>query len=354
MCYPKPGPRCSGHAKIRLDAARVRAKNDPTSKNKIAVLDAMDEADATPVGLNKLDADRRAAPEGSLERAVVAGRLTAASNRRENQIAAYKEITGRVLSDRASESAPDQDTLPPASAKAAGKDYEGDYVKARLVSRSGGLAQKAAGEKEAAKIARAARKAGVDLDELTLDEQARQQMLASKAPAAPAVGNVEAAEAAYDKAFGEYGAATAQHGEAVRRAHESDERLRDSRKQAAAAPDDPATKANLESAENDMRTAQGIVTDRARAKEAALDKIDGPHAALERARTAAGTSPAPGKLDRLMRVNASLSGRVAGAVIHGNRFSVTPEQRTEIEDNVPVGTVRFFRDGPETWVERND
>lgn len=57
MCYPKPGPRCSGHATKRLDRARARLAKDPDNPALIlAVKRAYDEYLHTPAGIRELEA----------------------------------------------------------------------------------------------------------------------------------------------------------------------------------------------------------------------------------------------------------------------------------------------------------
>lgn len=42
------------------------------------------------------------------------------------------------------------------------------------------------------------------------------------------------------------------------------------------------------------------------------------------------------------------------AILAGQRFPVTPAERNELLDAAPLGTLRFFRDGDDLWVEHND
>lgn len=59
------------------------------------------------------------------------------------------------------------------------RDFAAEFIAARIESRSSdNLAERDAAWKKAASIARAARKAGVELDEVALDEQARRIVIA--------------------------------------------------------------------------------------------------------------------------------------------------------------------------------
>ena len=101
MCYPKPGPRCSGHALERLDRATRTAAAAPDNKNaQLGMLEAQDDFDATPSGLIQLEVRYRKAEAAADEtgREVVeqlAGRLAAATARRDTQIAAWRAQTGK-------------------------------------------------------------------------------------------------------------------------------------------------------------------------------------------------------------------------------------------------------------------
>jgi hypothetical protein len=58
------------------------------------------------------------------------------------------------------------------------RDFAAEYIAARTDARRKGatISERAAAQKVAAKAATAARKAGVKLDEIALDEQARQNL----------------------------------------------------------------------------------------------------------------------------------------------------------------------------------
>lgn len=112
MCYPKPGPRCSGHAKARLERARNAAMGmTVTQAERQELLDAQDAYDATPAGLSELTRD--IAQAAGTRRAVeLEGRLAAAQARRDEQIRAHKELTGRKPNDRQAEEGGPQDDNP--------------------------------------------------------------------------------------------------------------------------------------------------------------------------------------------------------------------------------------------------
>jgi len=60
MCYPKPGPRCSKHAKDRLKTAKRLALQNPTPERLEAVEVAQREYWLTPAGQNRLRAEGHA------------------------------------------------------------------------------------------------------------------------------------------------------------------------------------------------------------------------------------------------------------------------------------------------------
>ena len=113
MCYRKPGPRCSGHAKERLDRATAACGPHASPAARREVLDAQDAYDATPKGMDAIKAQIAAA--GPRRGAVVAGlrgRLDAAEGRRKSQAKAHKELTGRLPVDKEAEAGPPQDGSP--------------------------------------------------------------------------------------------------------------------------------------------------------------------------------------------------------------------------------------------------
>lgn len=54
MCYPKPGPRCSAHAKTSLKQAASKYKSAPSDVTYAAFAKAQDDYDATPEGIKRL------------------------------------------------------------------------------------------------------------------------------------------------------------------------------------------------------------------------------------------------------------------------------------------------------------
>ena len=112
MCYAKPGPRCSGHSLTRWEAASDVAARTGTLDDRMAALVAEDTFDTTPKGQQRLK-DMIAHPSTTKLRQVgLEGRLQAAQERRRQQAAAYRDITGK--SARADTlGLGDQDTLPP-------------------------------------------------------------------------------------------------------------------------------------------------------------------------------------------------------------------------------------------------
>lgn len=54
MCYPKPGPRCSNHASIKLKSARDAVSTSPTEQNRQLLSEAENAYALTPAGINKL------------------------------------------------------------------------------------------------------------------------------------------------------------------------------------------------------------------------------------------------------------------------------------------------------------
>jgi hypothetical protein len=118
------------------------------------MLEAQDDYDATPAGQAEI---RRGLDQAStlVEKAVLSGRLAAAQARRQSHVAAYRAETGKEP-----------------------VDYDAEYQAIRLASRTAAtLTERSAAEREAAKLARKAERAGHDLDEIALDEAARQEML---------------------------------------------------------------------------------------------------------------------------------------------------------------------------------
>ena len=112
MCYPKPGPRCSGHSLQRWLRAEGLAETDPTPANRTAALQARDDHDATPQGLHHLAAASgdRTLPEQ--HRAELLGRHAAAINRRRAQVEAYQEVTGETPDLRTVDKHPPQEDQP--------------------------------------------------------------------------------------------------------------------------------------------------------------------------------------------------------------------------------------------------
>ena len=54
MCYAKPGPRCSAHAKAYLDKAVREFGADPSAENRSAMIEALEEYKTSPAGIKKL------------------------------------------------------------------------------------------------------------------------------------------------------------------------------------------------------------------------------------------------------------------------------------------------------------
>ena len=92
MCYPQPGPRCSGHARARLDIAWARNRTLRTPESQLLYLQARDGFDETPAGLAALrtQASRLEGQAG----AVLLGRYDSALARRDAAFAAYRAKNG--------------------------------------------------------------------------------------------------------------------------------------------------------------------------------------------------------------------------------------------------------------------
>ncbi|HEY1177474.1 MAG TPA: DEAD/DEAH box helicase family protein, partial [Phytomonospora sp.] len=140
----------------------------------------------------------RNASDSELDRAI------AEADTHPNMAAVATEERDRRNAERVAAGHPVAEPAPPANA---GRDYAGEYREARLRARSAAtLSERGQHEAEASKIERAARRAGVDLDVIELDEEARQQMLAGHkpeghhSPAAPETPAAPESPAAVEKA----------------------------------------------------------------------------------------------------------------------------------------------------------
>ena len=120
MCYAKPGPRCSGHSLTRWKTALDVAARTGTLDDRMAALVAEDTFDTTPKGQQRLK-DMIVHPSTNPDRrAGLEGRLQAAQERRRQQAAAYRDITGKTA--RADTlGLGDQDTLPTATSSNGGE-----------------------------------------------------------------------------------------------------------------------------------------------------------------------------------------------------------------------------------------
>lgn len=92
MCYVKPGPRCSNHARANLLSAISKLKEDPTEENKKKMNDAKDTYYATPAGFKYLEREMvKAQYEGNKPQArQIAKTLRVSKKRREKEIRAWK------------------------------------------------------------------------------------------------------------------------------------------------------------------------------------------------------------------------------------------------------------------------
>lgn len=92
MCYVKPGPRCSSHARASFLSAISKLKEDPTEENKKKMNDAKETYYATPAGFKYLEREMvKAQYEGNKSQArQIAKTLRASKKRREKEIRAWK------------------------------------------------------------------------------------------------------------------------------------------------------------------------------------------------------------------------------------------------------------------------
>lgn len=98
MCYPKPGPRCSAHAKKAYSQARIAFANNNTEENKQALYKASREFMTTPAGIKSLErlAEREEDPENSAQFQKQASK---ARKMRQEAIDAYKSKTGEEVEE---------------------------------------------------------------------------------------------------------------------------------------------------------------------------------------------------------------------------------------------------------------
>lgn len=96
MCYPKPGPRCSGHMSTKLAKAKVDYESNPTETNREAVQAAQLAFDKTPEGIDALR--RNAVATISNDDAAETFRLAARyESERTTRIAAHEAVNGSVV-----------------------------------------------------------------------------------------------------------------------------------------------------------------------------------------------------------------------------------------------------------------
>lgn len=90
MCYKKPGPRCSGHARKALRKAQVAYQKDTNYDNYVAMRKAQEEYDLTPAGQKDIAAQMEA--EANFEkRYMLQQRLEHAVKAREEALRAINE-----------------------------------------------------------------------------------------------------------------------------------------------------------------------------------------------------------------------------------------------------------------------
>lgn len=89
MCYRKPGPRCSHHARKKLADAKLSYKAEKTYENYEQMMEAQDEFDATKAGQQALAAVISIQPNPE-KKFLLQGRLEKAENRRKDALAAIK------------------------------------------------------------------------------------------------------------------------------------------------------------------------------------------------------------------------------------------------------------------------
>lgn len=98
MCYPKPGPRCSNHAKKAYNKAQVDYKKDNTPENKEALVKATRDFMTTPAGIKTLE--RLAERENDKEnKQRLTSQAQKAREARKKAIDAYKKETGQEVPD---------------------------------------------------------------------------------------------------------------------------------------------------------------------------------------------------------------------------------------------------------------
>ena len=92
MCYPKPGPRCSAHAKEKLREASKAFKANDSFDNFMALKDAQQAYETTPEGIRELkkQLDSMQGVDMTLE-----ARITIAEGTRQAQIDAYNKEVAR-------------------------------------------------------------------------------------------------------------------------------------------------------------------------------------------------------------------------------------------------------------------
>lgn len=86
MCYPKPGPRCSGHVRREILRARVAYRRKPNDETYARLRQAQEDFLSTPAGLKTLESQQDATGDAADE-----ARYQHYKMLREEQMAAYKK-----------------------------------------------------------------------------------------------------------------------------------------------------------------------------------------------------------------------------------------------------------------------
>lgn len=108
MCYKKPGPRCSGHARKALRKAQVAYQKDTNYDNYVAMRKAQEEYDLTPAGQKDITAQMEA--ESNFEkRYMLQQRLEHAVEARQEALRAINESDQGDVDQEGHENAPSSD-----------------------------------------------------------------------------------------------------------------------------------------------------------------------------------------------------------------------------------------------------
>lgn len=99
MCYPKPGPRCSAHAKKTLNTAAFNYQVEPNIFTYETLQEAQADFDSTPAGQKHLRAKMSAAKANSDEYFEYQNRLALGAEKRSQALAAYEKKTRKLVNE---------------------------------------------------------------------------------------------------------------------------------------------------------------------------------------------------------------------------------------------------------------